>query len=199
METPSTASLTDALVASRRAVFPETLETRRLLLRRAAPADAEQIFQAYAQDPEVTRFLVWRPHRSVDTVRQFLEACDARWQMGQAYPYVIVLKENAELIGMIEIRPNGHRADFGFGLARNHWGKGLMPEAISTVVSFGLSQPTIYRIEATCDIENTASARALEKAGLVREGVLRKYIIHPNISAEPRDSLLYAITKSTEA
>jgi RimJ/RimL family protein N-acetyltransferase len=176
-------------------MFPENLETRRLRLRRAAPGDAGQIFQSYAQDPEVTRFLEWRPHNSVDTVRQFLEACHARWQEGQAYPYAIVLKENTELIGMIEVRPHGHRADFGFGLARHHWGKGLMPEAISAVVSFGLSQPTIYRMQATCDIENNRSARALEKAGLVREGVLRKYIIHPNISGEPRDSLLYAITK----
>lgn len=182
-------------LVSQHAVFPETLETNRLRLRRAAPTDAEQIFRAYARDPEVTRFLVWRPHSSVDTVRQFLEDCDVRWIKGQAYPYVIALKENAELIGMIEIRPNGHRADFGFGLARKHWGKGLMPEAISTVVKLGLSQPRIYRMEATCDIDNRASARALEKAGLVREGVLRKYIIHPNISDEPRDSLLYAITK----
>jgi [ribosomal protein S5]-alanine N-acetyltransferase len=185
--------LTPQLVAI--AVFPQSLETKRLRLRRAAPTDAEEIFQAYAQDAEVTRFLVWRPHKSVDTVRQFLNECNIRWEKGQAYPYVITLKEEAELIGMIEIRPNGHRADFGFGLARAHWGKGLMPEAISAVITLGLSQPMIYRMEATCDIENKASARALEKAGLLREGVLRKYIIHPNISAEPRDSLLYAITK----
>lgn len=70
-----------------------------------------------------------------------------------------------------------------------------MPEAISSVIAIGLSQPALYRMEATCDIDNKASARALEKAGLAREGVLRRYMIHPNISPEPRDSLLYAITK----
>jgi len=96
---------------------------------------------------------------------------------------------------MIEIRPNGHRADFGFVLARAYWGKGLMPEAISALVKITLAQPSIYRMEATCDFDNKASARALEKAGLSREGLLRRYIIHPNISPEPRDSLLYAITK----
>ena len=58
-----------------------------------------------------------------------------------------------------------------------------------------LGHPTIYRMAATCDVENKASARALEKSGFSREGLLRRYIIHPNISPEPRDSLLYALTK----
>jgi RimJ/RimL family protein N-acetyltransferase len=112
-----------------------------------------------------------------------------------AFPYVITRKDDGELLGMIEIRPNRHRADFGFVLARPHWGNGIMPEAISALIQITLGQPLIYRMEATCDLENKASARALEKAGLRREGLLRRYIIHPNISSEPRDSLLYAITK----
>jgi len=96
---------------------------------------------------------------------------------------------------MIEIRPNRHRADFGFVLARAHWATGVMPEAISALIEITLAQTLIYRMEATCDLDNKASARALEKAGLSREGLLRRYIVHPNISSEPRDSLLYAITK----
>ena len=70
-----------------------------------------------------------------------------------------------------------------------------MPEAIAAIVKLTLAHPAIYRMAATCDVENKASARALEKSGFSREGLLRKYIIHPNISAEPRDSLLYALTK----
>jgi RimJ/RimL family protein N-acetyltransferase len=70
-----------------------------------------------------------------------------------------------------------------------------MPEAIAAVVKIALGHPAIYRMEATCDVENKASARALEKSGFFREGLLRRYIIHPNISSEPRDSVLYALTK----
>ncbi len=58
-----------------------------------------------------------------------------------------------------------------------------------------MSMPEIFRVEATCDVENVASARALEKAGLSREGLLRRYTIQPGISAEPRDSYLYAIVQ----
>jgi ribosomal-protein-alanine N-acetyltransferase len=46
-----------------------------------------------------------------------------------------------------------------------------------------------------CDAENVASSRVLEKAGMTREGLLRRYAMHPNVSDEPRDSLCYALTK----
>jgi RimJ/RimL family protein N-acetyltransferase len=176
-------------------MLPESVQTRRLLLRKPLPKDADAIFHTYAQDREVTRYLVWSPHSSIEVTRQFIADCENRWSDGKAFPYAITRKPDRELLGMIEFRPNGHRVDFGFVLARPHWGQGLMPEAISALVSILLAQPSIYRVEATCDFENKASARALEKAGLSREGLLRRNIIHSNISTEPRDSFLYAITR----
>ena len=176
-------------------MFPDTVETPRLHLRRPVPTDAERIFQTYAHDPEVTRYLEWVPHTSVETTKKFVSFCQDRWTNSVAFPYVITRKEDGELLGMIEVRLNGHRANFGYVLARSHWGNGLMPEAIAAIVKITLEHATIYRMEATCDVENRASARALEKSGFSREGLLRRYIIHPNISPEPRDSLLYALTK----
>ena len=181
--------------AQRGALFPDTVDTRRLHLRRPVPADAERIFRAYAQDAEVTRYLAWAPHTSVETTRKFVAFCQDRWTNLVAFPYVITRKEDRKLLGMIEVRPNGHRADFGYVLARSYWGNGVMPEPIAAIVKITLAHPTIYRMEATCDAENTASARALEKSGFSREGLLRRYIVHPNVSSEPRDSLLYARTR----
>jgi RimJ/RimL family protein N-acetyltransferase len=175
-------------------VFPDTVETLRLHLRRPLPVDAERIFQTYAQDREVTRYLEWVPHTSVETTKKFIAFCQDRWTNSVAFPYVITRKDG-ELLGMIEVRPNGHRANFGYVLARPYWGKGFVPEAIAALVKITFGRPNICRMEATCDVENKASARALEKSGFSREGLLRKYIIHPNISPEPRDSLLYALTK----
>jgi RimJ/RimL family protein N-acetyltransferase len=176
-------------------VFPDSVETPRLHLRRAIESDAERIFQKYAQDHEVTRFLEWVPHTSLETTRKFIAFCQDRWTKAVAFPYVITRKEDGDLLGMIEVRPNGHRASLGYVLARSHWGKGLMPEAIKAIVNISLASPSIYRVQATCDVENKASARALEKSGFVREGLLRRYTVHPNISAEPRDSFLYGLTK----
>jgi hypothetical protein len=63
------------------------------------------------------------------------------------------------------------------------------------VVNWALSQPPIFRIGAVCDVENIGSARVMEKAGLVREGLLRRWLMHPNISDEPRDCFIYARTR----
>lgn len=176
-------------------LFASAVVTPRLHLRRPIPMDAERIFQTYAQDREVTRYLEWVPHSSVETTKEFIAYCQDRWTSCVAFPYVITRKEDDELLGMIEVRPKRHRANFGYVLARSYWGNGFMPEAIGALAKITLAPPTIYRMEATCDVENKASARALEKSGFSREGVLRRYIIHPNISPEPRDSLLYALTK----
>jgi ribosomal-protein-alanine N-acetyltransferase len=176
-------------------VFPDTVETLRLHLRRPVTTDAERIFQTYAQDREVTRYLEWMPHSSIETTKQFIALCQDRWTTSVAFPYVITRRQDGELLGMIEVRPKGHRANFGYVLGRRYWGHGFMPEAIGAIVKITLQPRTVYRIEATCDAENKASARALEKSGFLREGLLRRYIIHPNISSEPRDSLLYALTK----
>jgi len=176
-------------------VFPDTVETLRLHLRRPVTTDAERIFQTYAQDREVARYVEWIPHTSVETTKKFIALCQDRWTNSVAFPYVITRKEDGELLGMIEVRPKGHRANFGYVLGRSYWGNGFMPEAIAAIVKITLGPPAVYRMEATCDVENKASARALEKSGFLREGLLRRYIIHPNISPEPRDSVLYALTK----
>ncbi len=70
-----------------------------------------------------------------------------------------------------------------------------MTEAAKAVVDWVLKQDRIYRVWAFCDVENHASARALEKVGMQREGVLKKWIMHPSISNELRDCYSYAITK----
>ena len=173
-------------------MFPEIIETARLLLRKPRPEDAKVIFDEYAQDPAVTRYMMWRPHTSVTTTEAFVASSIELWGMDSAFLYIITGRPDGDLLGAIDIRPRPPRADIGYVLARRHWGHGLGPEAIGAIVIAALSMPEIFRVEATCDVENVASARALEKAGLSREGLLRRYIIHPNISAEPRDSYLYS-------
>ncbi len=83
----------------------------------------------------------------------------------------------------------------GYSLARAQWGCGYATEALRAVAAWVLQQPEIFRLWAVCDIENVASARVLEQVGMQREGVLRKWIRHPNRDAVPRDCLCYALVK----
>ncbi len=174
---------------------PETIETDRLYLRLPRMDDAEAIFDEYAHDGDVTRYLTWRPHESIETTRAFVGRCLAVWEDGSAFPWSIVLKDDGRLIGMIEMRVAGHKADVGYGLARRYWGNGYMTEAVRAVADWALGQPQIYRFWAVCDVDNVGSARVMEKAGMQREAILRRWIMHPNQSDEPRDCYCYAITK----
>lgn len=174
----------------------KTFETERLTLRRVTPDDAPAILGTWAQDPEVTRYLAWRPHRTLEETEAYLEACDAAWREGRAYVWVIREKSTAALVGSIAARAGAHGIDLGYLLARKAWGRGLMAEAVEEVAKWALAQTDVFRVWATCDVENPASARVLEKAGFELEGTLRRWDVHPNLADEPRDALCYSRVKS---
>jgi len=174
---------------------PEMLQTERLLLRKPRMEDAAVVFESYAQDPEVTRYLVWKPHKNLQETEQFLSACLSLWHKGRDFAYVITQIADDRLIGMFGLHPMKMKIEVGYVLARPYWSKGYMTEALRTVIEWAFSQPGIFRVQATCDVENVASWRVMEKAGMTREGVLRRYILHPNLSDVPRDVYMYAIVK----
>jgi ribosomal-protein-alanine N-acetyltransferase len=174
---------------------PQILETERLFLRKPVTEDAVSIFEQYAQNPEVTKYISWQPHKFVRETNEFINRCISVWTDGSAFPYVLIRQEDAQLIGMIEIRINQYKADLGYVLARSEWGKGYMTEAVQALTNWALGQNEIYRVWAVCDVENAASARVMEKVGMHREGVLKRWLIHPNIAKKPRDCYCYAVSK----
>lgn len=175
--------------------MPEQLVTERLVLLKPRMDNASAIFNGWAQDEEVTRYLTWRAHQQIEQTQEFVRSCLSAWENQTRFPYMITLKETGEVIGMIDPRIEGPRVGIGYGAAPAHWGKGYIPEATRAIIDWAFQQPSIYRVYATTDIENTASRRVLEKVGMQCEGILRKYILHPNRSDIPRDSYIYAIVK----
>jgi len=174
-------------------MLPTELTSRRLLLRAPRPSDARQIFDSYTQAAEVSRFMIWRPHTELHETEAFIAQCIEAFDVGSKRPYVLALRNAPDApIGMLEARPDGPRVEIGYVLAREFWGLGLMPEAIECLSNAILASPEFFRVQATCDVENPKSARALEKAGFTREGRLERYMVHPNVSDEPRASYLYA-------
>ena len=171
------------------------LATQRLLLRKPRLDDAQSIFDQYAQDMGVVRYLSWTPHNSITDTEAFLADCIDEWQYGKNIAWIIERKSDAQLLGMIDLRTNDHGAHFGYVLAKAYWGQGIMTEALIVVRDLALKQPKIFRFWAICDVDNKASARVMEKAGMIKEGCLQRYFIHPNVSSEPRDCYCYAIAK----
>ncbi|MEW6401756.1 MAG: GNAT family protein [Chloroflexota bacterium] len=174
---------------------PERIETERLILRKPRMDDTPAVFAGWTHDPEVTHFLTWYPHEHLEQTEDFVRRCLLAWEGETRFPYIITLKDSNTPIGMIDPRIEGHTVMIGYGMSRLQQRKGYMTEATRAIIDWAFQQPSIYRVYATTDVENIPSQRVMEKAGMQREGLLRKYIVHPNISDVPRDSYIYAIVK----
>ena len=176
-------------------MLPDRFDTARLVLRPIEARDGEAIFTGYARDPDVVRFLRFRPHASRADTEAHIARCLAT-PAASGRTYVLIERASAALIGAFELRRrDAHRLDCGYVLAKAWWGQGLMTEALSAVAVWAMAQDEIWRLGAVCDIDNLASARVMEKSGLRREGILRRWLSHPNISNEPRDCYSYAIVR----
>jgi len=187
-------SVGEYYVGCRKMKAPERIQTERLVLRRYRVTDATDIFKSYAQDIEVTKFLSWRPHQSIEESKSFLKDRIDAWSQGNDFTWAVTLNDT-RLIGGIGLRIRDFKADFGCVIGRPYWDNGYATEALRAIVQWALQQPQVFRVWAVCDIENTASARVMEKCALIKEGVLRRWIMHPQVSDTPRDCLCYSITR----
>ena len=162
------------------------LTTARLNLRAPTLDDATDLFERYTQDPIVTQNLTWVPHDSIERTHTFLRRCLAGVADGSVLPWVITERSDDRPIGMVELRPRGHRAELGYVLARDWWGRGLMSEGARAVVDWAFEDPAVFRVGAVTDVANLASVRVLENIGMEREGLLRRWLVYPGLSPEPR-------------
>jgi RimJ/RimL family protein N-acetyltransferase len=180
------------MIGSKHRLPPETIPTDRLILRRPRLSDAADIYE-YGGDPEVTRYMDWPTHSSLQDALDYIQAAERSWESGQEYSWVIARKPDDKAIGGVGCRVRGHAVDLGYVLARNEWRRGYASEAARAVREWASSLDSIYRVWATCDVENAASARVLEKIGMSREGILRRWAIRPNLASRaPRDAFVYS-------
>lgn len=160
---------------------PATIQTDRLLLRKPATEDAEEIFETYAGDPDVVRYLAWPMHRSLDDTRAFLEFSEAEWSAWPAGPYLIRALADDALLGSTGLGFEGpRRASTGYVLARHAWGRGFATEALLAMRQTA-SDLHVTRLIAFCHPQHGPSRRVLEKAGFEAEGTLRQYCEFPNL------------------
>ena len=173
-------------------IVPESFRTSRLILRRSKDSDAAEVFE-YGSDPEVVRYADWRRLTSLDEARKAIANAGRRWEAGDEYAWRITVVPDDTPVGGVACSFDGHRADFGYLVHRPLWSRGYATEAAQAVFQWMASLPEVHRIQATCDIDNVASARVLEKLGMRRECVLRRWAVRPNLPGKPiRDAFLYA-------
>ena len=152
------------------------LETERLVLRKFRPGDAKDMFENYANDPEVTRYTTWLYHKSVETTEEYLSYILREYEKENTYRWAIVLKETCELIGAIDVVDffeDINAVEIGYVIGRKWWHQGIASEAAKKVTAYLISEG-FRRIEACHDVENIYSGAVMRNAGMKFEGILRK-------------------------
>lgn len=144
------------------------LETPRLILRKFTLGDAVEMFENWASDDEVTKFLVWPTHASLETSQEVIQAWLNDYQDLRQYIWCIELKDNHQAVGSIGVvgrGPDQGSLEIGYCLSRSYWGLGLMSEALSAVADLLLKQVRAARLEARIDQRNFKSESVLKKCG----------------------------------
>jgi len=154
------------------------------------------VFRAFGSDPEVTRYLTWPPHREPAEAEAALAERIERMERGVELSWMLEHARDGGLVGIVSawLEPGG--AELGFVLARSAWGHGLATEAVRAVCRWALACPDVTRVWATCDAENGASARVLEKAGLTPRGRFERDIVRVNLGPEPRPTRWFEWVRS---
>lgn len=155
------------------------LETDRLLLRPMRVSDAQDMYE-YASNPDVTRYLLWRPHDTPSYTRSYLEYLGGRYRLGSCREWAVILKSEGRMIGtsgFAAIDCPNRVGELGYVLNPAYRGQGFSPEAARRVISFGFDVLGLHRIEARYMIGNDASQRVMEKIGMRYEGVRRESML----------------------
>ena len=154
-----------------------TLESPRLLLRRITAEDAQPMFDNWASHSDVTKFLSWPAHTSVEVTKAVINSWLPCYEQADYYQWVIVLKANGTapigMISVVNLSDHIQKAEIGYCLGKQWWHKGIMSEALNTVIDFLFTQVGMNRIEAKHDPNNPHSGGVMQKCGMRYEGTSR--------------------------
>lgn len=157
--------------------FPE-IRTKRLILRRPSTKDVEWYFEHFSS-PEV----VWGggepgPKNIRAARKEFREYLTDLYRKRRGFRWIITLKGDGRPIGTLGFykwSPSAsYQAEMGYDLAREHWGKGIMSEAMEAVIDFGFEKMELNRIEVFVMPRNKRSIKMIKSLGFKREGLLRQ-------------------------
>lgn len=173
------------------------LETHRLILRPLQQNDLDDLYE-YAQDPAVYQMGMWQPYASLDNCQKHLTHLMKLYEKGLKW-WAMEHKADGKMIGRCEISDvdmEDKKAEIGYALNQSYWRRGLMHEALNSVLSYAFTTLQLNRIYAVTLTNNDAPYRLLERIGFLREGHLWE---DTWVKGYPEDTYLYGLLKSNFA
>lgn len=158
-------------------VGTQTITTKRLVLRRSKLEDADAMFRNWCSDDEVTRYLTWPSHASVDETREVLASWVQDYENASFYQWAIELRNLGEPIGSIscvELDEDLSSIEVGYCIGTRWWHQGIMTEALAAVIDFFFGTVQAHRVWLEHDVNNPRSGSVMQACGLTYEGTLRQ-------------------------
>lgn len=153
------------------------IKTQRLLLRRFRHSDVKSAYENWSSDERVTRYLRWQNHSTTARTEAVISAWEKLYIDPYYYHWAIVLRETGQVIGGINIDAKDkvdECGELGYSIGSAFWGMGYVSEAVGAVLEFGFVKVGFNRIEGMCAVENRASAKVMQRAGMQYEGCHRR-------------------------
>lgn len=154
-----------------------TIITDRLILRPFKMTDASQMYNNWASNKNVTQFLSWTPHSSIDSVEKSISKRLSKYSSPDFFDWCIELSVSGTLIGSITVTHYDKSAgimEIGYAIGESWWFNGYTAEALSAVVSYLFENTSAIKIEGFHDPMNPNSGKVLKKSGFKYEGIISK-------------------------
>jgi ribosomal-protein-serine acetyltransferase len=166
-----------------------------LLIRPYREGDASALYEAVRESlPEVSRWLPWcHENYSIEESREFVGSRETSAHDGEWYSFAVFEREGGKFLGGVGLNffNRVHQmANLGYWVRTSAAGRGVATDATRAVARFGFEELGLQRIEIVAAVGNLPSQRVAEKAGAVREGVLRKRLL---INGQLQDAVLFSL------
>ncbi len=151
----------------------QQIETERLILRRFRESDDKDMFNNWASDDDVTKFLTWPAHSSIEVSRYILESWIKNYSDTKYYQWCIELKRGKKAIGSIGVVDYNEAAssvEIGYCIGHKYWHKGYTSEALAALIDFFFNEVGMNRVSSRHDPNNPNSGKVMKKCGLLYEG-----------------------------
>lgn len=171
--------------------FPE-LESERLFFRKIMAGDAKDLFLIRSND-DVMKFMDVSRFKSISDAEKMIGSIEESYHKESGINWGIVEKHSNVFFGyfgFFRLIPEHCRAEIGYALNPEFWGKGYMHETINRLVRFGFEIMKLHSIEATVNPENKKSKKVLEKIGFKKEAYFRENYLFNNRFL---DSVIYSL------
>jgi len=156
---------------------PDQIKGKEIILRKLHISDAEAVYSKFHR-PEILKWIFFQPPKNfnVNDQKEWIKKISVKIRKRKSYVFGIILPRQKDVIGIIGLEKfnwGNKNAQIGYWLAKDHWGKGLIPKAVHLILAFAFRKLKLHRVYAAVFADNIQSQKVLEKCGFIKEGLTR--------------------------